>query len=951
MDEPKSEPPEISQEPLQKEKTRDEDLMVVGVGASAGGLEAFTELLRYLPPTTGMAFVFVQHLDPHHESALPELLAGRTRMQVIQVHGDTVMEPDHIYVIPPNTQMLIRNRVLTLEARPASTERFTPIDAFFESLAKEFRFSAVGVVLSGAATDGTLGLKIIKAEGGITFAQNQTAKFDSMPRSAVAAGAVDFVLSPRRIAEELVAIGQRTLHLDRAETESLSDGATLHRLLMLLRHKTGVDFTQYKQPTIFRRLNRRMILRKASGIDAYFEILKNEPQETKTLFDDLLINVTDFFRDPEVFQSAKDLAFPTIIREHKRPEPLRVWIPGCSTGEEVYSIAIALVEYLESQDLNCAVQIFGTDVSETVIGRARAGIYDESSVANVSPERLRRFFVRTDSGYQISPAIREMCIFSRHNVCMDPPLSRMDLVSCRNLLIYLSPSLQRRIIATFGYALQPNGCLILGSSETLGSLSEHFITLDEPRKIYRKKTNLAQSVFALSDIARDYGNDYASYLAAPATDRSPIATQAAASPKAVVLSQYGPAGVLVDESLRIVECRGPVGEYLDLAANGISGGLMDALRPELRASLSTAIEQAGRGDVAVVAENIPGLPNGPQTPSVAMTVVPASMTGMPHHFLILFGRAGERNGALPPMEFGWEAAPSPAYASAEQENAQLKQELKTTREYLQSVVEELRSANEEAQSANEELQSTNEEIQTSKEELQSSNEELSTINAEMQSRNADLAQINNDLLNLLGSMNMPIVMTSSDLRIRRFTPSAEKVLRLIPADVGRPIADLKPRINVPNLEEILQQVLETLQPYEQEVRDQEDRRYLLRVRPYRTADNRIDGAVLQMLDVSELHRSLQEVKQARDYAEAIVNTVRQPLAVLDDTLAVQQANHAFYEVTPTAVLGQSIFEVGRGRFDTPAVRAMLQRLVEGAVEGPTLKSNTKPSREKCAFSC
>ena len=944
MEDSKLESAEKSPGPRPTEKrASDKDLMVVGVGASAGGLEAFTELLRYLPPTTGMAFVFVQHLDPHHESALPELLASRTRMQVIQVHGDTVIEPDHVYVIPPNTQMLVRDRVLRIEARPTSAERFTPIDAFFESLAKEFRLSAVGVVLSGAATDGTLGLKIIKAEGGITFAQNQTAKFDSMPRSAIAAGAVDFVLSPRRIAEELIAIGQRTLNLDRVETEILSDGATLHRLLMLLRHTTGVDFTQYKQPTIFRRLNRRMILRNANCLDAYFEILKNEPEETKTLFDDLLINVTDFFREPDVFQSIKDLAFPAIIRERKRPQALRAWIPGCSTGEEVYSLAIALVEYLASQDLDCPIQIFGTDVSETVIARARSGIYGESAVANVSPERLRRFFVRTDSGYQISPMIREMCIFSRHNVCTDPPLSRMDLVSCRNLLIYLSPTLQRRIIATFGYALQSNGCLILGSSETLGSLSEHFITLHEPHKIYCKKSDLPQSVFTLSDIAGDYANDYQPYLASG--DRSRISAATAPDAKAAVPSQYGLAGVLVDESLRIIERRGPVNDYVDPATDGILDGLMDALRPDLRAALSTAIEEAGRVDAAVTAESIPASP----APSVAMTVVPASMTDIPHHFLVLFARAGDRKSDSPATEFERDATAGADSANGEQENAQLKRELKATREYLQSVVEELRSANEEAQSANEELQSTNEEIQTSKEELQSSNEELSTINGEMQSRNADLAQINNDLLNLLGSMNMPIVMTSGDLRIRRFTPSAEKVLRLIPTDIGRPIADLKPRINVPNLDEILRQVLDTLQPHEQEVQDQEGRRYLLRVRPYRTADNRIDGAVLQMLDVSELYRSLEEVKQARDYAEAIVNTVQQPLAVLDDTFAVQQANRAFFDVTPGAVLSQSIFEAGRGRFDVPAVRALMERLGAGALEGSGAEIEYKNERGETRF--
>ncbi|HLK63477.1 MAG TPA: chemotaxis protein CheB [Bryobacteraceae bacterium] len=910
------------------------DLMVVGVGASAGGLEAFSELLRYLPPSTGMAFVLVQHLDPHHESALPELLAGKTQMRVVQVQHETPLQPDHVYVIAPNTQMRVRNRTLILESRPNTIDTFKPIDLFFNSLGEEFHFNAIGVVLSGTASDGTLGLKTIKAEGGITFAQNQTAKFDSMPRSAIAAGAVDFVLPPRRIAEELVAIASRTAHLTGPQTAAQGDGSSMHAMLLLLRNATGVDFTLYKQPTVLRRLNRRMVLRKVENVEQYVELLQKEADEVKALFDDLLINVTDFFRDPEVFEAAKRVAFPGLLKETKGPRVIRAWIPGCSTGEEVYSIAIALVEFLEAEDVDCRIQMFGTDVSDNTIDRARTGIFSESAVANVSPERLRRFFVRTDSGYQISRTIREMCIFSRHNVANDPPLSRMDLISCRNLLIYFSPSLQRRIIATFGYALQPQGCLILGSSETLGSLSDFFQAVDEAHKIYCKKANISQNVFQTPETGSDY---VPAVMSTPVPHRAMAASSMARPLRqgfAPDLSHYGPVGIVVNEALQITQYRGDVDDFLAAPELDMDRDLMTVLRQDLRAPVSTAIEQARRTELPVVTDSITAVAGGERSNTISITVVPLSLSGLPLHFLLLLGRAGEGSGT---RESASDASTkeSAAPISVEEENSHLKQELKSTREYLQSVIEELRSSNEEAQSANEELQSTNEEMQTSKEELQSSNEELNTINMEMQSRNTELKQINDDLTNLLGSMNVPIVMTGSDLRIRRFTPIAEKALRLISTDVGRPIADLKPRINVPNLEEILQQVLDTLQPYEQEVQDQEGRSYLMRVRPYRTNDNRIDGTVLQLLDVTDLKRSLEDVKHARDYAEMIVNTVREPLSVLDENLFIKNANQAFYnavDLPPNSVLGKTIFEISRARFDVPPVRDLFKSLKQGAAE-------------------
>ena len=753
-------------------------MIVVGVGASAGGLEALGELLEHLPADSRMAFVLVQHLDPHHESVLAELLSAKTPMRVVPVQHTVRIEAGHVYIISPNTSLRVRKGHLVQEARPA--EFFKPIDIFFESLAEEFRDRAIGIVLSGTATDGTLGLKRIKGEGGITFAQNQTAKFDSMPRSAVAAGVVDFVLSPRQIAEELASIVRRPEF--QSNTPLSGDGDTMHRLLGLLRHQTGVDFNQYKLPTIARRLTRRMLVRKSENLEEYFQQVQKDPAEVDALFDDLLINVTEFFRDPDVFETAKQAAFPSILENRKQPHTIRAWIPGCSTGEEVYSLAIALTEFLEANDLGCAIQMFGTDVSERIIEAARRGIYSEGAVLNVSQERLRRFFVRRDSGYQVSRGIRDLCIFSRHNLAKDPPLSRMDVISCRNLLIYFSPSLQRRVTATFSYALQPGGCLILGPSETLGSLADHFSAVDEPRKVYRRKSTTAPQPFHFHDDVADEPRQRRRAAAAPQGPAVPEGGLQRYVDR-VVLSRYGPSGVVIDESWRITGYRGAISDYMIAVDKAKDADLMAVVRPELRAALSTAIEQAGRTDAAIVAAS-PAVPEVDEGRPVAITVIPLSLAGMPRHFLILLARTHETPTLEDrPEEAGKDRGGEP---SIEAENANLKQELRSTREYLQSVIEELRSTNEEAQSANEELQSTNEEMQTSKEELQSANEELNTINSEMQSRNAELARANDDLINLLGSMNMPIVMTGRDLRIRRFTPVAEKVLRMIPTDIGRP---------------------------------------------------------------------------------------------------------------------------------------------------------------------
>jgi len=906
--------------------------LVVGVGASAGGLEALSELLRNLPASTGMAFVLVQHLDPHHESILADLLGNYTRMPVMQVHVDVPVKPDHVYVIPPNATMVIANGILRVSqpVQDLSYQR-RPIDVFLVSLAQNMHNRAIGVILSGAASDGTVGLKAIKAEGGITFAQDDTAKFDGMPRSAIAAGVVDFVLAPQRIAQELAAIA--CLPISRPTPERLfDDSAAMDEILEMVRRRSGVDFRLYRQATINRRLTRRMAVQKTETLADYRDLLRVNSGETDALFDDLLIKVTEFFRDAPVFEALQAKVFPALAKDCPGNEPLRIWVPGCSTGEEIYSIAICLLEFLEAVGLSRSVQMFGTDASERVIERARSGLYDDTAISIISPERLRRFFTRIDSGYQVNRNVREMCVFSRHVLGVDPPLSRMDLISCRNLLIYFAAALQHRVIDTLAYAIRPAGYLLVGRSENTGRLSEFFDPLDDEHRIYARRPNVeARALSLIGDLA---GRPEAKVVL-PAKTASDIPGKGAVHSfvDRMLLSHYGPSGIVVDKHLRIIEFRGNMSPYLHIREGGAKLDLLDWVREDLAAHLRAAIAEAHHQNSTIRLDEIQ-VRRDRAFHFVRITVIPVSVPPVDHYSVILFedlSDSTERAGQLASLPAGTQATASDL-DTPERHIAHLERELSSTREYLQSTIEELRSTNEEAQSANEELQSNNEELQTTKEELQASNEELATMNAEIQGRNVQLASVNDDLLNLLGSIDTPIVMVGNDLCIRRFTPAAQRLFRLRPIDISRQVSDFKPRINVPNLDEILKDVLATLRTHEQEVEDFEGRSYLMRIRPYRTGDNRIDGAVLNLTDITDLKRGTDEIRRARDYASAIVDTVREPLLVLDERLAVRSANRSFYEFFRSSlqqVEGRGVYEIVDRQLDLPPVRELLGRLLGG----------------------
>jgi two-component system, chemotaxis family, CheB/CheR fusion protein len=848
--------------PAASPKANNKNFPVVAVGASAGGLEAFTELLKALPEKPGMAFVLVPHLDPTHASAMTELLSRTTKLAVLQVQHGMRVKPDHVYVIPPNTEMTIASGMLQLETR-ARGHQYMPIDVFMRSLAEDRGSNAIGVVLSGTASDGTLGLTAIKGAGGITFAQDsKSAKYDGMPNSAAASGCVDFVMPPARIAAEM---GQLREHPyissgdgEQADVIAAEDSYDLHHLFRILKQVSGVDFSDYKPGTVRRRILRRMALNKIEKLTNYIAYLREHRGEAEALYQDILINVTSFFRNPEAFDSLKQMAYPLLLKDRQPNDTIRVWVPGCSTGEEAYSHAISLVEYLSDVRADFSVQIFGTDLSEAAIQNARAGIYKQSIAADVPPVRLRRFFNKVEEGYQISKAIRDCCIFARQNVFQDPLFSRMDIVSCRNLLIYLGPALQKRVVPIFHYALRPNGFLMVGNTEGLvGSGAELFEMADKKHKIYSKKPVASPVSFGLTlDRLEIHGKETPAALKEHEAPKPPTDVQKEAD--RLLLAKYVPPAVVINEHMDILQTRGHTGRYLELSPGKASLNLMKMARPGLMYELQKAFEAARKSGNPVRKEDVQVESNG-DLKQVSVEVVPLKAVNSPQSYMIIFEddrSEPARHSATARRKSAKSKADGNADSALQRDRqiAQLKQELAATKEYLQSIIEEreatneeLQSANEEIQSANEELQSTNEELQTSKEELESANEELNTVNEEMQHRNAQLGQLNNDLVNLLNSVNIPIVMLGQDLSVRRFTPQAEKVLGLSAVDVGRSISNIRLKIDVGYLEQAVLDVLRDIIPKQQQVKDEGGNSYTLRITPYRTSDNKIDGAVVTLL--------------------------------------------------------------------------------------------------------
>ena len=728
-------------------------LPLVAIGASAGGLEALSELLSALPPKSEAAYVVIQHLDPTHKSFLTELLAKKTAMPVLPISDGMSVEPAKVYVIPPNVSVTLSGDHLRLTPRNREAERHHPVDRFFISLADERADAAIGVVLSGGDADGALGVQAIKHAGGITFAQApQSARFPSMPQHAIATECVDFVLTPRQIAAELVQLERHPyLKIQREpqdpnpneprqpEQPAAQDEATLRRVFRRLRATHGVDFTHYKRSTLRRRMARRMALRKVDELPDYVAMLEDDPAETAALYQDFLIRVTGFFRDPESFDRLREEVFPTLTGTHPRKDPIRIWVPGCASGEEVYSLAIALTEYLGDRTSPLAIQIFGTDVSEVAIERARAARYLDTIAEEVSSERLKRFFVKEDSYYRIHKRIRDLCIFARQDVTRDPPFSRLDLVSCRNTLIYLDAAAQRRVMQVFHYALRPKGFLLLGPSESVGAATDLFELLDKHHRIYTRKAGPAHAGLELGEAGATtlHTREPAQQVEVQIPDLDSPQREA----DRLLLARFAPASVLVDEALNILQVRGETGPYLEFASGPPSLNLQRVARSPLLVEITPAIQEARESGAEVHREGIRIEPER----DITVVVVPLKRSAPERCFLILFD-----DGSRPPSKRTSEAARS-AMPESEKDRriAQLERELGSTRDYLQATMEEhesskeeLKSAHEEVLSANEEFQSTNEELETAKEELQSANEELTTTNDELRNRNRELTTLN-----------------------------------------------------------------------------------------------------------------------------------------------------------------------------------------------------------------
>jgi two-component system CheB/CheR fusion protein len=909
---------------------------VVGIGASAGGVEAYIELLSELAPDTGMAFVLVPHLSADFETHLVEILARHTSMPVSEVRADLEPEINHVYIIPKNARLTIAERKFQLHAR-LSSDRL-PIDHFFRSLGAHQKNRAIGVILSGMDADGALGLKAIKGEGGITIVQSpESAKFGEMPRQGIAADHVDLILPPGKIGLELAQLALRFSHPELLPLEEgdapPKEGSHFTRILTLLRGVSGIEFQNYKSTTLLRRIARRMLLKGTHTLGDYVKLLQTQHQELSDLQEDVLINVTRFFRDPEVFDALKQDLFQRLFEGRRPQQPVRIWVAGCSSGEEVYSLAICLFEFFSNHSIDAPIQIFGTDASEHSVEKARLGIYPETITAEVSPERLNRFFVKFDHSYQISKRIRDMCIFAHQNLCSDPPFSRLDLVSCRNVLIYLGAKAQKTVLLSLNYALRSGGYLLLGSSESILQHADLFTLSEQKHKFYLKVGTATPPV----DLARPLPGREST---AP-SDRVLIGANAAwtevdlqRAADRIVLARHGPAGVVINDKMEVLQVRGHTAPYLQYAPGIPTLNLLRMARSEVAFTLRDAVQRAIAEDIPINVEGIP-MCDTDATHDLTVEVLPIhSPFPKTRCYVILFLPQPARIAELKPTQ-----ADVPRVSGSEQDHQEIirvREDLSSTREYLQSLIEErearnqeVTSAYEEIQSANEELQSANEELETAKEELQSTNEELETLNDELRTGNIALLEATNDVSNLLTSVNIPVVMLGGDLSIRRFTPPAEKLMHLRPSDVGRRIGEIRLNLKIDDIEPLLQEVLDTLGTQEIEVQDKNERWHLMRIRPYRTAENKIDGVVLVVVDIDQIRRGEQAVRRARDLAQSVIEAVQVSLVVLDDELRVKTANPAFRALSgmPYAeIQGRSFSDLVSLLWDMEGTRPLVQNL-------------------------
>lgn len=904
---------------------------LVGVGSSAGGLSALSTLVSALPTDSGMAFFVVQHLGPTQPSALVEVLSRSARLPVQAASDGARIQPDVIYVAQPGAQLTIDGPVMRLHTNGTTHTR--PIDVFLRSLAATAGRRSIGILLSGSGTDGCLGLTAVREAGGFTLVQDGTAQFPGMPQAAIDAKVVDRVLPPAAIARELAALVQHPYVCEDASTsesgeDDPSDRDALSAILGRLYRRRGVSFAQYKRPTLMRRIGRRMVVRKVASLAEYARLLAEDNVEIDSLFEEVLISVTEFFRDPATFESVGGWLERQLMATPQRTEPLRLWVVGCASGEEAYSLAMVAVEVCDRLAHCVPIKIFGTDISEAALAIARAGIYTGAQCSQLTEERREQFFSPSGGDLQIRKEIRDLCVFARHDVAHDPPFSRMDVIGCRNVLIYFDNELQHRVIPTLHYALRPGGLLVLGRSESIGRNDDLFESGGETRTIYTRRIGSRDRLPDLHPMAALVAAD-----AARASSSVSQTLRLARHADRVVLSRHGPPGVVIDAHAQVLQFRGDTSAFLRNAPGRASLELHQLARPDLRGPMSDVLGEARKRGREAVREAV-WLRDGRDAIEVTLRVVPLGGSQEPG-YLVTFESPSAAPGRLRiPARLRRlgrrivDRLEAPSHGGSPTDAAMLastRAELRRLLEEHQTKTEELNAANEQVVSSNEELQSSNEELQTAKEEVLATNEELTTVNEELEQRNAMLSRAHDDLANLLSSTNIPIVMVAPDRRIRWFTPNAGPVLNLTSGDIGRLIDHVEPSIGLPALQTIVQDVIGDQRSREHTVQDARGTWLRVAVTPYRTTEAASDGAVISIVDVDALKRAEAELLRQRTYAEWIVDTVNKPLLIMDDALRVVAANRAYSEgfaAAPGSLLGHRLSETD-ARWDRDDLRTWL----------------------------
>jgi two-component system CheB/CheR fusion protein len=872
-----------------------EDFLVVGLGASAGGIKALKEFFANVPAGSDMAYVVILHLSPEHESYLAEVLQFDTRMPVTQVQDAVKIEPNHVYVIPPNKSLSMSDGHLALAEVRRVEERRAPVDIFFRTLADSKHSRAVSVVLSGTGSDGSMGMKRVKEMGGVCIAQEPSeAEYSDMPRNSIATGLIDYVLRVAEMPRKLIAykerLGQTRIAVElekRPETEE----QTLRDVLTQLRVHTGHDFSNYKRPTLLRRIERRINVNELDGLRDYASFMREHREEAHALLKDLLISVTNFFRDCEAFEALERAVINKLFEGKAAHDQVRVWVAGCATGEEAYTLAMLLSEFAETLPHGPAVQVFATDIDEQAISTAREGFYTETDVADISPGRLRRFFAKEAEGYRVRRELRERVLFAHHNLIKDPPFSHLDLVTCRNLLIYLNRGAQERVMQVFHFALNPGGFLFLGTSESTDGSGDLFMTFDKDAHVFKSRPTPARlpPVYDMAYAGGLRRAGAADFAPAESIERRGRVQELRALDRLSyadlhqrLVEQYGPPSVVVNEEYDIVHLSERAGRYMQVSGGEASHNLLNLVRPEIRIELRTALYQATQNRTNVETRSLRVHLDG-RTHLVNLLVRPVFGEDDPAHgfILVLFEDAGE-NATETAAAVGVVSPGEPAARRLEDELVRVKAQLRATIEQYETQTEELKASNEELQAMNEELRSTAEELETSKEELQSVNEELTTVNQELKIKIEELSQTNDDFRNLMNATDIGTLFLDRGLRVKLFTPAARDLYNLLPADVGRPLSDITGQIADVDLTADLEYVLGTHKPLQREVRTFAGRWYLLNVLPYRTAEDRIEGAIVTFLDVTRLKAAESELRLSEERLRLLIESVMDYAIIIQD---------------------------------------------------------------------